>query len=118
MTIRKILVDEQNRIKEDLLSENYWREHALTDLDSWITSYYHFGRFPGSDNFTNVPHVNSPSYLKTKMPLSPLHLFKRFRQTDANGLVSLHGLAALNIYFGGNQEASQIAMSEFFKNLT
>ena len=52
------------------------------------------------------------------MPLSPLHLFKKFRQTDANGLVSLHGLAALNIYFGGNQEASQIAMSEFFKNLT
>ena len=52
------------------------------------------------------------------MPLSPLHLFKRFRGTDANGLVALHGSAALNIYFEGNQEASQIAMSELLKNLT
>ena len=33
LTIRKISVDEQNRIKEDLLSKNYWWEHALTDLD-------------------------------------------------------------------------------------
>ena len=52
------------------------------------------------------------------MPLSPLRLFKKFRGTDANGLVSLHGLAALYIYFEGNQEASQIAMSDFLKNLT
>ena len=118
LTIHKILVDEQNRIKKDLLSEHYWWEHALTDLDSWITFYYHFGRFPGSDNFTNDPHASLPSYLKTKMPLSPLHLFKRFRGTDANGLVALYGSAALNIYFEGNQEASQIAMSELLKNLT
>ena len=33
-------------------------------------------------------------------------------------LASLHCLAALNIYFGGNQPASQIAFSEFLKNLT
>ena len=33
-------------------------------------------------------------------------------------LASLHRLAALNIYFGGNQPASQIAFSEFLKNLT
>ena len=118
LTIRKISVDEQNRIKEDLLSKNYWWEHALTDLDSWITFYYHFETFPRSDNFTNVPHVNLPSYLKTEMLLSPLHLYKKFTGKDTNGLVSLYGLAALNIYFEGNQEASQIAMGEFLKNLT
>ena len=118
LTIRKISVDEQNRIKEDLLSKNYWWEHALTNLDSWITFYYHFETFPGSDNFTNVPHVNLPSYLKTEMLLSPLHLYKKFTGKDTNGLVSLYGLAALNIYFEGNQEASQIAMGEFLKNLT
>ena len=33
-------------------------------------------------------------------------------------LASLHRLAALNIYFGGNQPASQISFSEFLKNLT
>ena len=69
LTIRRISVDEQNRIKEDLLSKHYWWEHTLTDLDSWITFYYHFGRFTGSDNFTNVPHVNLPSYLKTETSL-------------------------------------------------
>ena len=113
MKIRKISVDKQNQITEDLLSKHFWWEHALTDLASWIMFYYHFGRFPGSDNFTNVPKVNLPSFLKTEMPLSPVHLYKKFRGTDANGLVSLHGLATLNVYFGGNQEASQIAMSEF-----
>ena len=52
------------------------------------------------------------------MPLSPLHLFKKFKGTDAKGLVLLHGLAALNIYFGGSQDASQIAVGEYLKNLT
>ena len=34
------------------------------------------------------------------------------------GLPSLHGLAALNIYFGGNKEISKTAFGEFMKNLT
>ena len=118
LTINKISVDKQNQIKEDLLSKNFWWEHALTDLDSWIAFYYDFGRFPGSDIFTNVPNVNVPSYLQAEMPLSPLHLFKKFKETDAKGLVSLHGLAAWNIYFGGSQDASQIAMGEYLRNLT
>ena len=77
LTINKIPVDEQNQIKEDLLSKNFWWEHALTNLDSCIAFYYDFGRFPGSDIFTNVPNVNVPSYLQAEMPLSPLHLFKK-----------------------------------------
>ena len=76
------------------------------------------GRFPGSDNFTNVPNVNVPSYLQTEMPLSPLHLYKKFKGTDAKGLVSLHGVAALNIYFGGSQNMSKIAVGEYLNNLT
>ena len=90
----------------------------MKELDSWIVLYYHFGRFPGSANFTNVPRVNMLGFLKTEMLLSPLHLYKKFAGTDAKGLVSLHGLAALNIYFGGNQHASQIVFSEFLTNLT
>ena len=90
----------------------------MKDLDSWIAFYYHFGRFPGSENLTNVSHANMPGFLKTELPLSPLHLYKKFTETDAKGLVSLHGLAALNIYFGGNQHASQTAFSEFLKKLT
>ena len=118
LTINKISVDEQNQIKEDLLSKNFWWDHALTGFDLWITFYYDFGRFPGSDVFTNVPDVNVPSYLQAEKPLSPLHLFKKFKGTDAKGLVLLHDLAALNIYFGGSQDASQIAVGEYLKNLT
>ena len=59
-----------------------------------------------------------PGFLKTEMPLLPLHLYKKFGGADAKGLVSLHGLAALNIYFGGNQHASQTAFSGFLTNLT
>ena len=72
----------------------------------------------GSDNFTNVPNVNLPSYLDAEMPLLSLHLYKKFRGTDAKGLVSLHGLAALNIYFGGSQDVSKIALGEYLKKLT
>ena len=90
----------------------------MKELDSWIAFYYHFGRFPGSASFANVPRVNMPEFLKTEMPLSPLHLYKKFAGTDAKGLLSFHGLAALNIYFGGSQHASKTASSEFLTNLT
>ena len=45
-------------------------------------------------------------------------LYKKFSRTDAKGLVSLHALATLNIYFGGNQLVSQSAFGEFMKTLT
>ena len=118
MTIQKISVDEKNKITEDLINKNFWYEHALTDLDSWIAFYYMFGRFPGAEKFTNAPNVNKPIFLQTEMPLSPLHLYKKVCATDAKGLVSLHGLATLNIYFGGNSDISKIAFGEYFKNLT
>ena len=48
----------------------------------------------------------------------PPDLYQKFAWTDAKGLVSLHALAALNIYFGGNKVVSQTAFGEFMKNLT
>ena len=68
LTTSKISVDEQKKIKEDLLSKNFWWEDCMKELDSWIAFYYHFGRFPGSANFTNVPCVNMSGFLKTEMP--------------------------------------------------
>ena len=47
-----------------------------------------------------------------------LFIYLKNSKEQAKGLVSLHGLAALNIYFGGSQDASQIAMGEYLKNLT
>ena len=107
MTISKLSVDEQKEIKEDLLSENFWWKDSLKKLDSWVAFYYQNGRFPGS--------VYMPIFLKTEMFLSPMVLYKKFSGTDAKGLVSIHALAALNIYFGGSQIASQTSFGELLK---
>ena len=90
----------------------------MTDLNSWISFYYLYGRFPGSKDFTNVPFVNKPIFLKTETTLSLPDLYSKFSATDAKGLVSLHVLAALNIYFGGERTISQTAFGEFMRNLT
>ena len=62
----KFSVDKQKEIKEDLLSKNFWWKNSLTGLDSWIVFYYHYGRFPGLEKFTNVLHVDKPIFLKTE----------------------------------------------------
>ena len=45
-------------------------------------------------------------------------LYKKFAGTDVKGLVSLHALAPLNIYFDGSRIASQTSFGELLKNLT
>ena len=90
----------------------------MTKLDSRIAFYYQYGRFPESENFTNAPQVNTPFFLKTETIFSPPDLYKKFATTDAKGLVSLHALVALNIYFGGNQLVSETVFGEFMKKLT
>ena len=118
LTIFKLSVDKKKETKEDLLSKNFSWKDSLTELDSWISFYYQYGRFPGSKTFINVPHADQPIFLRTKTFLLPPDLYKKFAGTDAKGLVSLHALAALNIYFGGNRIASQTAFGELLKNLT
>ena len=52
------------------------------------------------------------------MPTSPVAFYKKFDETDAKALVSIHALAALNIYFGGNKYSYQAALTEHLQNLT
>ena len=85
---------------------------------SWISFYYLYGSFPGSNDCTNVPFVDKPIFLKTEATLLPPNLYSKCSATDAKGLVSLHALAALNIYFGGERTISQTAFGEFMRNLT
>ena len=99
------------------MSKNFSYENSLTNLDAWISFYYLYGRFPGSEEFVNVPFVSKPVFLKTETNLSPADLYSKFSATDAKGLASLHALAALNIYFGENKEISKTAYGEFMKNL-
>ena len=47
-----------------------------------------------------MTQVKTPPFLKIDIPISPIDLFKKFVGTDAKALVSIQGLAALNIHFG------------------
>ena len=116
--MEKILLDEYGIIKENFYRENFWVEHAVTQLDCWIAFYFQHGRFPGSQKLIAIPQVKTPPFLKTDIPISPIDLFKKFAGTDAKALVSIQGLAALNIHFGGNKFTSQQAMYEYLENLT
>ena len=109
---------EQKDIGDGFSSKNYLTDDSLTNLNAWISFYYWCGRFPGSEKFVNVPFVNKPIFLKTETNLSPANLYSKFSATDAKGLVSIHALAALNIYFGGDGTISQTAYGEFTNNLT
>ena len=106
LTISKLSVDEKKDINDDFLSQSFWYKDCLTDLNSWISFYYLYGRFPGLKDFTNVPFADKPIFLKTETTLSLPDLYSKFSAADAKGLVSLHVLAALNIYFGGERTIS------------
>ena len=116
--MQKKLLDEHGTIKDDLLRENFWGENVVTELDSWIAFYFKHGRFPASQELIAIPHVKTPPFLKTNIPISPIDLYKKFAGTDAKVLVSIQGLAALNIYLGGNKFPFQHAMYEYLNNLT
>ena len=102
-TMQKLSVEERDKIKEDFLRENFWAENVVSDLDCWFAFYFQHGRFPGSQKLISIPQVKLPFFLKTDMPISPVDLYKKITGIDAKALVSIHALAALNIYFGGKK---------------
>ena len=76
-TMQQLSVDEQNEIPDYFLTENFWWEDATSQLDSWISFYFKFGRFLGSQKLVSIPKVNLPYFLKTDMPISPVDLYKK-----------------------------------------
>ena len=117
-TMQQLSVDEQNEIRDYFLRENFWWENFTSQLDSWVSFYFKFGRFSGSQKLVSLPKADLPFFLKTDMPISPVDLYKKFAGTDAKLLVSIHALAALNMHFGGNKYISQTAIGEYLQNLT
>ena len=115
--MQQLSVGEQNEICDDFLRENFWWEDVTSQLVSWVSFYFKFGRFPGSQKLVSIPKVDLPYFLKTDMAISPFDLYKKFAGTDAKALVSVHALAALNIHFEGNKYISQTAIGEYLKNL-
>ena len=116
--MEKLSLDEYNEIKDYFYRENFGAEHVVKQLEFWAAFYFRYGRFPGSQKLIAIPQVKTPPFLKTDIPISPIDLCKNFAGSDAQALVSIQALAALNIHFGGNKYVSRQAMHEYFKNLT
>ena len=100
-TMNKLSLDERNQTKDDFLRKKFCWEGVVLELDSWIAFFLKHGRFPGSQKLISIPKVSLLFFLKTYMPMSPADLYRKFVGTDAEGLVSIHALAALNIHFWG-----------------
>ena len=105
-TINKLSIDKRDKIKDDFLRENFWVKNVVIQLDCWISFYFQHGRFPGSQKLISIPKVNLPYFLKTDVPITPVHLYKKFAGTDGKALLLIHALAALNIHFSGNKYTS------------
>ena len=112
LTIPNLAFSRIKDISDDFSIKNYSYQDSLTNFNDWIFYYYLYGKFPGSDEFVNVPYHKKPYFLKTETQLSPSNLYGKFSATTAKGLVSLHALCALNIYFGGNKDISKLAYGE------
>ena len=81
--------------------------------------FFMFRRFSGTiDHFPIVKKGETPSSVKESNIISPSWLYWNFNYGDMRGLVSLHFLAAINIYFDGNIALSKNVMSKFFHNLS
>ena len=81
--------------------------------------FYHvLGRFPGKLDLIIIPKPDTPAFIKTDEIISSNQLYKKFRGTDAKGLISVQVLAALNIHLGGDIELSRKTMTEFLHNMS
>ena len=116
--MEKILVHKNDMIKEDFYRETFWADDVVTQLDCWIAFYFQQGRFPGSQKLIATPQVKTSPFLESDIPISPTDLYKKFAGTNAKALVSIQGLAPLNIHLRGNKFPSQNAKYEYLKNLT
>ena len=118
LTINELSYDRIKDISDNFSIKNYSYRDALRNLNDWISYYYLYGKFPGLDEFVNVPYHKKPYFLKTETQLSPSNLYSKFSATTAKGLVSFHALCVLNIYLGSSKNISKLTYGEFLKNLT
>ena len=87
-----------------------------------LSSYYsysdHLPFRSTIDHLPIIPTGETPSFVKESDTISPWWLYQNFNYGDLRGLVSMHFLAPLNIYFGGNTALCKDVMSEIFHNLS
>ena len=95
--------DEIEKINKDLQREHYLvNKDTIDHLDAWCNFFYNHGSFPGSQELILVTQAHIPNFVIANTPLPPIDIFRNFTGTYAKALVSIHALAALNIYYGGS----------------
>ena len=78
-----------------------------------------FERYPGTiDHLHIIPTGETTSFVKESNIISPSWLYQNCNYGDTRGLVCMHFLAALSIYFGGNSTLSNNVMSTLFHNIS
>ena len=118
LTIPELNSQKIKDISEHFYLKNYSYSQSLTNLDDWVSYYYNYGKFPGSNELISIPYSKNTYFLKTTEHLSPATLHQKFYNSDLLGLSSFQALCALNIYLGGSKETSGLAYSEFLQNMT
>ena len=120
---RNLARNELDEIDKDLRSNYFFidfdNENNQDKIMSAYSYFYHvLGRFPGKLGLIIIPKPDTRAFIKTDEIISPNQLYKKFRGTDAKGLVSIQVLAALNIHLGGDIKLSRKTMTEFLHNMS
>ena len=63
VTISNLSYGRIKDISDDFSIKNYSYRDSLTNLNDWISCYYLYGKFAGSDEFANVPYHKKPYFL-------------------------------------------------------
>ena len=63
LTVSNLSYGKIKDISDDFSIKNYSYQDSLTNLNDWISYYYLYSKFPGSEEFINVPFVNKKTYI-------------------------------------------------------
>ena len=63
LTVSNLSYGKIKDISDDFSIKNYSYQDSLTNLNDWISYYYLYSKFPGSEEFINVPFVNKKAYI-------------------------------------------------------
>ena len=118
LTVENLSAEEYSEIRDYFTRENYWAKHATFELDCRLNFFFSKGRFPGSQKLIMLPQTEIAKFFKSQTPLLPIDLYQKYKATDAKTLVSIQGLAALNIHLDGDRTISKNTLTEFLHNLT
>ena len=123
-TIRNLPADESNEIDRHLQRHNFFiylgEENDFSDhnIDTFYDFFQQHRRFPGSQDLFVVPKPEIPYFIKTNKIISTHQPFEKFSSADTWALVSIHALAALNMYYSGSAEISRQTLTAFLHNMS